>query len=68
MGRAPVLAAGGLGTVRGAHSASPPAFYSSLCSDWETLGLQMLHVLIYYLLLSRRVDNYCALDILRARK
>jgi thiosulfate dehydrogenase (quinone) large subunit len=42
-------------------------FGTSLRSDWNTIGLQLLYVLIYYVLLSRIEDNSYGLDRLRQR-
>jgi uncharacterized membrane protein YphA (DoxX/SURF4 family) len=43
-------------------------FGTALRSDWETLGIQMLYAIIYYLLLAARTYNYFALDTLRTKR
>jgi thiosulfate dehydrogenase (quinone) large subunit len=37
-------------------------FGTALRSDWETLSIQMLDAIIYYLLLAERTYDYFALD------
>jgi thiosulfate dehydrogenase [quinone] large subunit len=43
-------------------------FGTSLRSDWATVGLQMVYVLLYYLLLVNIGDNYFSLDRLFGNK
>lgn len=41
---------------------------TSLRSDWTTVGLQMIYVLLYYLLLANIGENYFSLDWLLGKK
>jgi len=43
-------------------------FGTALRSDWETLGIQMLYAIIYYLLLTGRMHDYFSLDTLRTKQ
>jgi len=43
-------------------------FGTALRSDWETLGLQMIYSVIYYLLLAARSDDYFSLDTFLAKR
>jgi thiosulfate dehydrogenase (quinone) large subunit len=43
-------------------------FGTALRSDWETLSIQMLYAIIYYLLLAARAYDYFALDTLRTKR
>jgi thiosulfate dehydrogenase (quinone) large subunit len=43
-------------------------FGTALRSDWETLSIQMLYALIYYLLLAGRTYDYFALDTWRTKR
>jgi thiosulfate dehydrogenase (quinone) large subunit len=42
-------------------------FGTSLRSDWNTVGIQMIYAIIYYLLLKNLADNYFSVDTLLAR-
>jgi thiosulfate dehydrogenase (quinone) large subunit len=43
-------------------------FGTALRSDWDTLSIQMLYAIIYYLLLSGRTSDYFSLDTLRTKR
>jgi thiosulfate dehydrogenase (quinone) large subunit len=43
-------------------------FGTALRSDWETLSIQMLYAIIYYLLLAGRTYDYFALDTWRTKR
>jgi thiosulfate dehydrogenase (quinone) large subunit len=40
-------------------------FGTALRSDWETVGIQMLYAVIYYLLLAGRAHNRFSVDRIR---
>jgi thiosulfate dehydrogenase (quinone) large subunit len=42
-------------------------FGTALRSEWETLGIQMLYAIIYYLLLAGRTSDYFSLDTVLTR-
>lgn len=48
--------------VAGALLIAALVFGTALRSDWETLSIQMLYAIIYYLLLAGRTSDYFALD------
>jgi thiosulfate dehydrogenase [quinone] large subunit len=43
-------------------------FGTALRNDWETLSIQMLYAIIYYLLLAGRTSDYFALDTLCTKR
>jgi thiosulfate dehydrogenase [quinone] large subunit len=43
-------------------------FGTALRSDWETLSIQMLYAIIYYLLLAERTSDYFSLDTVRTKR
>jgi thiosulfate dehydrogenase (quinone) large subunit len=43
-------------------------FGTALRSEWETLGIQMLYAIIYYLLLAGRTSDYFSLDTVLTRR
>ena len=54
--------------VAGALEIAALVFGTALRSDWETLGIQMLYAIIYYVLLAGRAYDYFALDTLRTKQ
>jgi thiosulfate dehydrogenase (quinone) large subunit len=48
--------------VSGALLIAALVFGTALRSDWETLSIQMIYAIIYYLLLTGRIYDYFALD------
>jgi thiosulfate dehydrogenase [quinone] large subunit len=67
-----LLLMGGLWTrwtlVAGGLLITTLVFGTGLRGDWETLSIQMLYAIIYYLLLAARTDDYFALDTLRTKR
>ena len=42
-------------------------FGTSLRSDWPTVSIQVIHAIVYYLLLANRGDDWFSLDGLRSK-
>ena len=54
--------------VAGALLIAALVFGTALRSDWETLSIQMIYAIIYYLLLTGRTYDYFALDTLCTKR